>query len=759
MKSRIRSAAIPNGDAPPRPSLFAFPDRQGLGMLGLVGLLCCLSLNLSAGEPVDWYQWRGPEGTGISREKNLPNEWSPKSGENLVWENEEYASRSTPIAMNGKLYLVDRYMADTTEEGERLICIDAKTGDKVWERHHNVFLSDAPAERVGWSSPIADPTTGHVFWLGLGCEFVCLDGETGEVIWSHSMSEEYGMLSTYGGRTNFPIIFEDLVIVSGVMTQWGTNAVPAHRFVGFDKRTGASVWFSGTTPKPKDTTYSTPILTVFDGQAAMVFGSGDGKIHAMQPRTGKIIWSYTASNRGIFTSPTVVDNIVYCGFHEQSAINTRVRGGLLAFDGRTSGTIEEEQLQWKIDGEEIAGGQPLVVDGRLYVVNLYGKLLVVDTESGDIVLEKKVGRRPASLIYADGKIICTESTGLYWVFEPTEDGVKQISRTRLNKTEILAAPIVYQGHIYLTTSEKMFCIGKPDVTVDADEIPAAAEETPVSEDETVAHIQIAPVEAILAPGQSTPYQVRAYNANGQFLKVVDAEFSVEGGGEVTADGSYTAPTEAAHAAVFVTAKSGDVSSTARARIIPPLPWSFDFNDKKVPVTWIGASYRHQPKEFSGESVLVKVSSIPLGTRSQSWMGWTTLKNYTLQADVYSTANETNQARADMGVINQRYTLDLMDKNQLQIRSWTPRLENRFAKTIPFEWESNTWYTLKFQSENKDGKAVLRGKAWKRGEEEPKEWQIEAADAVPNTNGSPGLFGKATNAEFYIDNVKVYKNEQ
>ena len=35
--------------------------------------------------------------------------------------------------------------------------------------------------------------------------------------------------------------------------------------------------------------------------------------------------------------------------------------------------------------------------------------------------------------------------------------------------------------------------------------------------------------------------------------------------------------------------------------------------------------------------------------------------------------------------------------------------------------------------------------------------IEGADAKPNIQGSPGMFGKSTDAEFYIDNVKVYYN--
>ncbi len=741
----------------------------GLSWLGRAGRVALVSCTLGlifapshaapAADPVDWYQWRGPEGNGISREKNLPVTWSP-SGENVVWVNEDYGTRCTPIGFRGRLYFAARYMPETTEEGERLVCVDASTGEKVWEYSRNIFLTDAPAERVGWSSPVADPATGDIFWLGLGCEFSCHDGETGQVKWSIPLSEEYGMLSTYGGRTNFPIVFEDLVIVSGVSTQWGENAVPAHRFLAVDKRTGAPVWLTSTTPKPKDTTYSTPFLTNFNGEMALVVGAGDGKIHALQPRTGRPIWSYQASLRGIFTSPTVVDNIVYGGFHEQSAADTRVRGGLFAFDGRTRGEIPEEHLLWKIDGEEIGGGGPVVVDGRLYIVDLYGKFLVVDTATGEILFSKKVGRRPGSVIYGDGKIYITESTGMYWVFEPTEDGVEELARVRLNREEILAAPIIYRGRIYVTTTTKMFCIGQPDVAPVSDPLPPepATQEPPVEEDRQIAHIQVAPVEAMLWPGQSTPYQVRAYNRLGQFLKVVDdARFSVEGGGQIGADGTYTAPQGTDHRAVYITAKVGEVSSTARARVIPDLPWNFDFEDKQVPITWIGAAYRHQPKEFNGENVLVKISTIPLGTRSQSWMGWTTLHDYTIEADLYSTENPDNGKRADMGLINQRYTLDLMGKGQLQIRSWTPRLELRFAKTIPFEWEANTWYRMKFQSENRDGKAWLRGKVWKRGEPEPEAWMIEGADAKPNIQGSPGMFGKSTDAEFYIDNVKVYYN--
>lgn len=228
------------------------------------------------------------------------------------------------------------------------------------------------------------------------------------------------------------------------------------------------------------------------------------------------------------------------------------------------------------------------------------------------------------------------------------------------------------------------------------------------------------------------------------------------------DEVFTAPGDAKSVSIVITAKHGELTSTARVRVLPHLPWSFDFNDKSVPATWIGASYRHQPKEVDGQSVLVKISTIPKGTRSQSWMGWTNLENYTVQADFFATdmrGKEKSDLLPDCGLIAQRYVLDLQGSQNLEIRSWHSRRDLRFAKTVEHPWEVNTWYTMKFQSENVANGVTLRGKVWKRGEKEPESWHIEATDTTPNRNGSPGLFGNSTDAEYYIDNVSVTPNSK
>ncbi|MFN9348857.1 MAG: hypothetical protein ACK6DQ_19890 [Planctomycetota bacterium] len=65
----------------------------------------------------EWYHWRGPQQNGQSVETGLPTSFSVE-GENLLWRKEEYATRSTPVVMNGRIYVVCRDEPDTNKEAE-----------------------------------------------------------------------------------------------------------------------------------------------------------------------------------------------------------------------------------------------------------------------------------------------------------------------------------------------------------------------------------------------------------------------------------------------------------------------------------------------------------------------------------------------------------------------------------------------------------------------------------------------------------------
>ena len=95
--------------------------------------------------------------------------------------------------------------------------------------------------------------------------------------------------------------------------------------------------------------------------------------------------------------------------------------------------------------------------------------------------------------------------------------------------------------------------------------------------------------------------------------------------------------------------------------------------------------------------MVKVTYIPKGTNSQLWMGNADLHDYTVQADLKGVT--VGGKLPDMGVIAQRYTLVMLgDRQSLQIRSWPPQATTHLAKTVPFEWKADVWYTVKLPAD-------------------------------------------------------------
>jgi outer membrane protein assembly factor BamB len=761
----------------------------------------------------DWPDWRGPQLNRHYAGPALVTAFDPEQGTNVLWKNDEAGGISTPVVMGGKLFTLVRHKPGTPEEAEKVLCLDAATGTKLWENVFNVYLSDVPAERVGWSAVVADPASNTVFAHGVCGVFTAIDAATGATKWQRSLHEEFGFLSTYGGRTNIPVVFEDLVIASAVVTGWGDTARPAHRFLGMDKATGVVRWMNGTKELPEDTTYSTPSLADLGGAAALVFGSSDGSVWNFQPRTGKAAWNFKLSRRGINTAPLVDGDTVIISQSEENLDNTSM-GSATVFKAGGMGDITGIAAVWQKKGVMDGRSMPVVLGNRVYFIDDGAKVYAFDKATGAPVgrPQKLLGTivRGSPLV-ADGKLYVCSTSGWH-VLEPTAEGVKFVNRMRFDEEdEVTASPIAANGLLYLTTAERLYCIGadSPGQPV-AKEQPRATAAQQVSESTHAppgepAWVQVVPAEAQVAAGETLRLTVRLFDAAGRFVKESPATFTATAG-TVGSDGVFTAPA-GQHAAAIVTAKVGSLEGKTRIRSMPPLPWTFNFDDVPLaadpktgvvkgepPLPWIGMRYRHVVREVDGSKCLVKVTTIPKGTRSQGWIGPIELRDYVIRADFRARetgvgkpgtpAADTQQPASvasqprntdadaftkafgnpaalekarmpDMGLIAQRYTLDLMGAaQQLQLRSWPPQVATHFSKTIPFPWEAGRWYVMKLEARTSGQSAVLRGKVWPRGEPEPDAWTIHATHAAGNLQGSPGFFGNSKDSEIYIDNVSV-----
>ena len=733
-----------------------------LGFFILVGV--CSSPAVAG----DWPEWRGPSRDGTSRETGLPTKWS-LAGEGLVWK-QPYGGRSAPIIMGGRVFLFNSAGEGETMQ-ERVMALDANTGKLLWEHRLNVYESDVPPRRIAWSSPTGDPATGNIYVFGACNELTALSNE-GKVLWSRSLTEEFGAWTTHGGRTVSPIIEGDMVIVSTVTDGWGDLAQRRHRYYAFDKKTGESVWISTPGGRPFDTTYSTPITTTIEGMRLMIAGAGDGTVNALKVSTGEPVWSYPVSKRGV-NPGVVLKGTTAIVSHQEENLDTSEMGLLAAVNAASKGPIGKEQIRWAIRNVQLGPASPVIDGDRIYHVDAGSNLFAFDFNTGKEVWKLNLGTiQKASLVLGDGKLYVGTENGKFFILKPgatsceilDEDALESVDKVQ-TKTEagddliasneqIIASVGVARGRVYLVSTKAIYCIGKRSPSAAQAPAKTLVENAPANA--AVAYVQVVPVDLVVKPGGTAKFRARLFDDHGRFIREeLNATWSLEGLKGDFRQQQFTAG-EGTQAGK-VKATVGQVSGVGQVRVIPQTSISEELSTVAVgsaPAYWINTTGKYAVREVEGNRVLVKSPTPPIFKRTRSFIGPANESGYTVEADVR--AVEKRRQMGDAGVVAQRYELVLVGNVQrIELRSW--QIEEKRTVKKPFAWKADAWYRLKLRVETlPGGKVRAQGKAWPAGEPEPADWTIEHIDPVGNRQGSPGIFADAQN-EVLFDNLKVTKN--
>src|ERR1700674_2870066 len=88
----------------------------------------CGLLPLADADAADWPRFRGPNGTGVSTDKDVPVQWTDKDG--VLWKTPiPGRGNSSPIVWGDRLF-IQSAAADGSERW--LFCINAVSGDVLW---------------------------------------------------------------------------------------------------------------------------------------------------------------------------------------------------------------------------------------------------------------------------------------------------------------------------------------------------------------------------------------------------------------------------------------------------------------------------------------------------------------------------------------------------------------------------------------------------------------------------------------------------
>ena len=725
--------------------------RHLLAILGVVVVVQVLAAQ-------QWPESRGPLRDGTSSERNLPASWSP-SGENLAW-TLPFGGRSAPVVHGNRLYLQTTTSGDVSTTQERLVAVDVTTGRVVWERKVSQYLSDVPQHRAAWASPAVDPQTGNIFMFTISAELLAYSPD-GKLLWSRSLPEEYGAITTHGGRTTSPIIEGDKVILNTLLQGWGDLGRPGNRYFAFDKTTGQTIWVSSPQVRHYDTNYSSPILTTIDGMRQMIVGGTDGAFYGLKVNTGERVWRLEVSKRAILNSALVRGTTMFIT-HGEENMDTTDMGMVAAIDlaGRT-GEIPLTALSWKVHKFMPTFASPVLNGNQLISLDNGAIVAAFDTTNGSKVWERSLGTlQKGSPVLADGKLYVGTENGKVYILRPTATGVDVLDEDVLgnpNDPEVIfASPVVAGGRVYVASMDRLYAIG-PKAAAAAARPAAPAAAAPAST-EAPAVVQVFPYEALLDGGQSQAFSLRLFDAKGNFIrtaKASEAQWAVEQlDGTVSADGRYAAP--ATGTAGLVKATIGGITGQARVRVVPALPWSVDFEGMKATPSWWMSNLKGSPRELDGTTALVRPRDDTVGRRTKFLMGKPEWSDYTVEVDVRGV--ESRRQRGDVGIVNQRYVLMLFGNNQkIELQPW--QAANEMTVSVDkFDWPVNTWYRMKLRVQNRpDGTTLVQGKVWPTGQPEPAAWTIEKVDRIPHRAGAPGLYGDGI-SDVFFDNFKVYRNQ-
>lgn len=433
-----------------RPGSFPIMKTSMMTSIGLAAALLAVRPTVAG----NWPQWRGPRGTGVSAETNLPVHWGPD--ENVRWKVPlPDRGNSTPVVWGHRVFLTQGM---ARERRHALLCLDRATGRRLWQREVAQIEPDLTHDTnpPGSSSPVTDGER-VIAWFG-SAGLICHNLE-GRELWRRDLGRQRHIW----GWGSSPVIVGDLCVLN-----FGPGE-PSF-LIAVDKQTGAERWRlsvpdaeSGEKKPGQDKpvwagSWSTPIV-IKPADAEQLVLSWPRTVVALEPSSGKTIWSCDGLNPLVYTSP-IYDpasrTVVAMGGYSGMALAVRA-------DGR--GDVTASHRLWHHPKTRQRIGSGVIHEGHVYIHTDPGVAECWELGTGRRVWEERLrgpgpkGDNWSSMVLAEGNLYTINQGGDAFVLRASP--TFRVLATNSLAEPTIASPALSDGQIFIRTQRNLWCIGKP----------------------------------------------------------------------------------------------------------------------------------------------------------------------------------------------------------------------------------------------------------------------------------------------------------
>jgi outer membrane protein assembly factor BamB len=376
----------------------------------------------SPGAADDWPQWRGVHRDGLSAESGLRYSWQGGSPP-VVWSRPLGEGFSGISVVGGRAYtMVGR------GDDELVVCLDAITGDDVWERRVDRKFTEGHGH-----GPRSTPTVhdGTVYALSAWGALVAIGAGTGDLIWARDLRGEYGgreqASEPWRGYATSPLVVDGLLVVE-------VGGTDGRGVMAFDRLTGVPLWSALSDPPA----YSSPITITADDREQIVFLNGAAVV-ALTLR-GEQVWRYewaTSYDQNVATPLRIAPGRVFVseGYDDKGGV-------MLAADA--AGAREA----WRSEVMRNDFGTCVYLDGFIYGFDGTSLKCIDATDGAEQWIKRGYGR--GTLIAADGRLFVLGERGQLAIIEARPDVYTLLTDVKQAIAgKCWTAPSLADGGLYL----------------------------------------------------------------------------------------------------------------------------------------------------------------------------------------------------------------------------------------------------------------------------------------------------------------------
>ena len=394
---------------------------------------------------MEWPQFRGPTGQGLSSATKVPVKWS--GTENVVWKVPVPGSGwSSPVYAKAKLYLTTAVTAaDGSGTTLHAVCFDAANGRIVWDTE--VFRPDpesvAAMHRKNSPASATPIVSGDRIYVHFGHMGTAALDLAGKIIWRQT-DIRYNAVHGNGGS---PVLVGDNLIFSA-------DGADNPFVVALDAGTGAIRWKT-----PRNSTarklfsFSTP-LAIETGGATQVISPTSGFVAAYDPGDGREMWRVKyPEGYSVVPRPSFAHGLVFVSsaFDAPVVYAIRAQGAI--------GDVTATHVVWSHRKGAPNTPSMVVVGDELYFVSDAGIATCADARTGKVHWTERLGGDfSASPLAAEGRIYFLNESGVGFAVKAAK------TFELLGKNEIgertLASPAVIDGALFVRSETHLWRFGQ-----------------------------------------------------------------------------------------------------------------------------------------------------------------------------------------------------------------------------------------------------------------------------------------------------------